>query len=56
MAHSFYVVKNGAAKSVDNITAPKKTNSPHGNPAGESVSAPVGKGNSMKSGGVAAGG
>lgn len=56
MAHSFYVVKNGAAKSVDNITAPKKTNSAHGSPAGESVAAPVSKSNSLRSGNVAAGG
>lgn len=56
MVHSFYVIKNGAATSVDNKTAPKKTNSPHGNPAGESTSAPVSKTGGLVSGGVAAGG
>lgn len=55
MAHSFYVVKNGAAKSVDD-TSPKKTVLPNGNPAGESVGSPVGKSNTTKSGSVPAGG
>lgn len=56
MAHSFYIIKNGAAKSVDNVTAPKKNNMAHGNPAGESVGNPVSKSNSLKSGSVPAGG
>jgi len=56
MVHSFYVVKNGVSTSVDNKTSPKKTNSPHGNPAGESTSSPVGKTGGLVSGNVAAGG
>jgi len=56
MAHSFYVIKNGSVKSVDNKTAPRKTNMAHGNPAGESTGRPVSKANSLKSGSVPAGG
>lgn len=56
MAHSFYVIKNGAVRSVDNKTNPRKTNAPHGNPAGESVGNSVSKSNSLKSGSVPAGG
>jgi len=55
MVHSFYVIKNGAAKSVDNYTAPKKTNSAHGSPAAEVVGT-TRKANTLRSGSVAAGG
>ncbi len=56
MVHSFYVMKCGTATSVDIKTAPKKNNTAHGNPPGESVGAPVGKSNTLKSGSVPAGG
>jgi len=56
MAHSFYVIRNGVATSVDNITSPKKTVLARGNAPGESVSAPVRKTNTLKSGSVPAGG
>ena len=56
MAHSFYVMRHGTATSVDIKTAPKKTELPRGNPAGESVTAPVSKTSTLRSGSVPAGG